>query len=239
MKIKKTALLSAALITALSLSACSSNKTNNQAPSAITPTADAAQTAGNAEEEGLIPEPGAKLIIWEGKDEKPFIDAIAQEFTAKYKIPVEFQEVPATDQRKKLKTDGPAGLGADVLVMPHNTLGDAVASGILLPNDIFAEDTKANYPKELVDAVSLDGVIYGYPRNVETYLLYYNKELVKEEDLASWDSIIKFAKGYNDVGNNKFGFMWQVGDFYYNYSWIAGNGGYVFGQTARILRISG
>jgi arabinogalactan oligomer/maltooligosaccharide transport system substrate-binding protein len=115
--------------------------------------------------------------------------------------------------------------------MPHNTLGDAVASGILLPNDFYAEETKANYPKTLVDAVSLDGMIYGYPRNVETYLLYYNKDLVKKEDLASWDSIVKFAKSYNDVANNKFGLMWQVNDFYYNYSWIAGSGGYVFGAN--------
>jgi len=229
MKIRKTMLLLAAFTAAFSMSACSSNKDNSSTPTASSFAPANTQAAESAEDEGLTPEPGAKLIIWEGKDEKPFIDAIAQEFTAKYNIPVEFQEVPSTEQRKKLKTDGPAGLGADILVMPHNTLGDAVASGILLPNDYYAEETLANYPRAIVDAVSLDGMIYGYPRNVETYLLYYNKNLVNKEDLATWDSIIKFAKGYNDVANNKFGFMWQVNDFYYNYSWIAGSGGYVFG----------
>lgn len=229
MKFKKPMLLLAALTMAFSISACSSSNNNNDS-NANAP-ANNAKTAGNAEDTDIKPESGAKLIIWEGKDEKPFIDAIAKEFTAKYNIPVEFQEVQSTDQRKKLKTDGPAGLGADILVMPHNTLGDAVASGIVLPNDYYAEETKANYSKEIVDAVSLDGMVYGYPRNVETYLLYYNKNLVKKEDLASWDSIIKFAKGYNDAANNKFGIMWQVGDFYYNYSWIAGNGGYIFGAN--------
>lgn len=234
MNFKKISLVLTAFVLAFSISACSSSN-NDAAKSNSSTNAATANNAGGtdsaAEDEGLVPEPGAKLVIWEGKDEKPFIDAIAQEFTAKYNIPVEFQEVPSTEQRKKLKTDGPAGLGADILVMPHNTLGDAVASGILLPNDYYAEDTIANYPKELVDAVSLDGMIYGYPRNVETYLLYYNKELVDEEVLKSWDSIIEFAKGYNDISNNKFGFMWQVTDFYYNYSWIAGNDGYVFGNN--------
>ncbi|WP_379148311.1 extracellular solute-binding protein [Paenibacillus sp. sgz500992] len=232
MEFKKATLLLTALITAFSVSACSSNKDNTPTSSASPAAANNTQGAAeNVGEEGLAPEAGAKLVVWEAKDEKPFLDTIAKEFTAKYNIPVEFQEVPSTEQRKKLKTDGPAGLGADVLVMPHNTLGDAVASGIVLPNDFYSEDTVANYPEKLVDAVSLDGMIYGYPRNVETYLLYYNKSLVKEEDLASWDNIIKFAKGYNDVANNKFGFMWQVTDFYYNYSWIAGSGGYVFGAN--------
>ncbi|ASA25888.1 sugar ABC transporter substrate-binding protein [Paenibacillus donghaensis] len=230
MKLTKTILLLSVLVTASSVSACSTNN-NNSAASPSSPAETHPQTTGTGEEEGLEPEPGAKLIIWEGKDEKPFIDAIAQKFTAKYNIPVEFQEVPPTEQRKKLKTDGPAGLGADILIMPHNTLGDAVASGIILPNDFYAEETQAGYPKEIVDAVSLDGMIYGYPRNVETYLLYYNKTLVNQKDLESWDSIISFAKGYNDVANNKFGFMWQVTDFYYNYSWIASNGGYVFGAN--------
>ncbi|GIO42835.1 sugar ABC transporter substrate-binding protein [Paenibacillus apis] len=233
MNFKKITLLLTALVLVFSITACSSGSGNSVTSDASNniSSENGSSTSVNGEDEGLVPEPGAKLVIWEGKDEQPFIEAIAKEFTSKYNIPVEFQEVPATEQRKKLKTDGPAGLGADILVMPHNTLGDAVASGILLPNDYYAEETIANYPKELVDAVSLDGMIYGYPRNVETYLLYYNKELVDEEVLKSWDSIVEFAKGYNDVANNKFGFMWQVTDFYYNYSWIGGSGGYIFGNN--------
>jgi len=216
------------------VSACSgnANKPANEATNApkTEVTEPAVEPAVVATDEDIVPEEGAKLIVWEGVDEKPFLEEMAKEFTAKYNIPVEYQEVGAGDQMAKVKADGPAGLGGDVMVMPHDHLGEAVAAGIVLPNDYYEEDTKANFSKIAVDALTMDGVLYGYPRNMETYLLYYNKNLVKEADLSSWDNIIKFSKTYNDVKNNKFGFMWEVNNWYYNYSFIAGNGGYTFGK---------
>ncbi len=234
----KWLILSLVLTMVFVLSACAGNKGSDvsSSPSASAPAATEsasapASEAASPEEEGLVPEEGAKLIVWEGKEQQAFIEELAKEFTAKYNIPVEFQEVGPGDQMTKIKTDGPAGLGADVLIMPHDHLGEAVAAGIIVPNDVFAEDTKENFVPSAVEAVTMDGTIYGYPRNMEAYLLYYNKSLAKPEDLASWDSIIKFAKSYNDPANNKFGFMWEVNNFYYNYSFIAGNGGYVFGKN--------
>jgi arabinogalactan oligomer/maltooligosaccharide transport system substrate-binding protein len=232
----KFLIMSLVLMMVFFLAACGNSGNNNASPSSgasssASESAASSESASASPDEGLVPEEGAKLIVWEGKEQQAFLEEIAKEFTAQYNIPVEFQEVGAGDQMAKIKTDGPAGLGADVLVMPHDHLGEAVAAGIILPNDIFADDTKANFVPTAVDAVTLDGTIYGYPRNMETYLLYYNKSLAKPEDLASWDSIIKFAKGYNDPAKNKFGFMWEVNNFYYNYSFIAGNGGYVFGKN--------
>ncbi|MGG4033793.1 maltose ABC transporter substrate-binding protein [Paenibacillus cisolokensis] len=177
----------------------------------------------------IVPEEGAKLIVWEGKEEKPFLEAMIAEFTAKYNIPVELQEVNAHDQIEKIKKDGPAGVGADVLVMPHDALGRAIAAGVVLPNDWYAEDTIANFVAPAVEAFTHDGMLYGTPRNVETYLLYYNKSLVKPEDLASWESIKAFAKSFNDPPN-RFGILWKLDDSYFNYSFIAGYGGYVFGN---------
>ncbi|PZM65953.1 maltose ABC transporter substrate-binding protein [Paenibacillus dendritiformis] len=219
----------------LMMSACGP-RPDSGAPATEEPAAqgEANETAsggGAAGDEELVPEPGAKLVIWEGPEQKEFLETMAQEFTAKYDIPVEIQEIGSGEQMAKVKTDGPAGLGADIMVLPHDHLGEAVAAGLVMPNDFYAEDTMNNFAPAAVEAVSLDGIIYGYPRNMETYLLYYNKDLVKEEDLASWDSIIAFAKKYNDAKNNKFGFLYEVNNFYYNYAFMAGNGAYVFGKN--------
>lgn len=219
----------------LMMSACGP-RPDSGAPATEEPAAqgEANETAsggGAAGDEELVPEPGAKLVIWEGPEQKEFLEAMAQEFTAKYDIPVEIQEIGSGEQMAKVKTDGPAGLGADIMVLPHDHLGEAVAAGLVMPNDFYAEDTMNNFAPAAVEAVSLDGIIYGYPRNMETYLLYYNKDLVKEEDLASWDSVIAFAKKYNDAKNNKFGFLYEVNNFYYNYAFMAGNGAYVFGKN--------
>lgn len=223
----------ALLMTACTGKTGTSESANGNTPTpapttAETPTPAPADTP--AAEEELKPEDGAKLIIWEGNDQLAFLEELTKEFTAKYNIPVEIQDSAPTDQMAKMKTDGPAGLGADVLVLPHDHLGEAVASGIIVPNDFYEEDTRANFAQAAVDAVTMDGILYGYPRNLETYLLYYNKSLVSEDVLTSWDKITEFAKGYNDAANNKFGVMWEVGNWYYAYSFIAGNGGYVFGK---------
>jgi arabinogalactan oligomer/maltooligosaccharide transport system substrate-binding protein len=39
------------------------------------------------------------------------------------------------------------------------------------------------------------------------------------------------AKGLTDVKQNKFGFMWEVNNFYFAYAFMGGYGGYVFGNN--------
>ena len=230
---KKWWILLCALVLTVPLAACGSNGSGSSSPpSSTSPEPSATATAEDGgDTAGLKPEPGAKLIVWEAKEQQPFLEAMAKEFEAKYGVPVEFQEVNPVDQLGRIKTDGPAGLAADIFVMPHDQLSEAVASGFLLPNDVFAEETKQNFVKAAVDAVTFNGTLWGYPRNMETYLLFYNKTLVKPEDLKDWNSIIAFAKSFNDPANNKFGFMYEVNNFYYNYAFIAGYGGYVFGKN--------
>lgn len=237
--VKKASALIMAMVMTFSLAACggktsSSTDAPSKAPDAAASTAPSVAPSvaptKEAAAEDIVPEEGAKLLIWEGKDEFPFLEPALKKFTEQYNIPVELQEVGAGDQMAKVKTDGPAGLAADVLVMPHDHLGEALAAGIILPNDFYEEDTKANFNEMAVEAVSMNGVLYGYPRNIETYALYYNKSLVKPEDLSSWENIIKFSKGYTDAAANKFGFMWEVNNWYYNAAWILGSGGYVFGK---------
>lgn len=230
---KKTGVLLSAVVITCSLSACAGGSTGNEeaatAPSTSNQTAGNASTAGDADE--LVPEPGAKLVIWEAKEQQAFLEELGKEFTAKYKVPVEFQEVGGGDQRNRLTTDGPAGIGADILAIPHDQLVEAVAAGLFLPNDFYAEETNKNFLPAAVDAVTIDGVLYGYPRNMETYLLYYNKTLAKPEDLASWDSIKAFSKQFNEPKNNKFGFMFLANDLYFVNAFASGYGGYIFGQN--------
>ncbi|MDN4067218.1 maltose ABC transporter substrate-binding protein [Paenibacillus sp. FSL R5-0407] len=187
-------------------------------------------TDGSGANDQLTPESGAKLIIWDGNDGTPFLKEIAKEFTEKYNIPVEVQEQGAPEQMQKMKTDGPAGLAADVLVLPHDNLSEAVAGGFVLPNDYFEEETRTEFQETAVNAVTKDGILYGYPRNMETYALFYNKELVTENDLSSWDNIISFSKKYNDPAKKKYGFMMQLNNFYFAYPFISGFNGYIFGN---------
>lgn len=228
MKAKKWSFMLLSIILVFSLAACSAKGNNTSTSQQTTQTEETAATTEGQEE--LTPETGAKLIVWDGKDGVPFLKEIAKEFSEEYNIPVEVQEQGAPEQMQKMKTDGPAGLAADVLVLPHDNLSEAVAGGFVLPNDFYEAETREEYQETAVNAVTKDGILYGYPRNMETYALYYNKELVKDSDLASWDDIIRFSKEFTDVNNKKYGFMMQLNNLYYAYPFFSGFNAYIFGK---------
>lgn len=234
--VKKTLSLLAAGAVVASMTACSSGtneSSDNGAQQSAAPakTESASQPAPASDADGgLKPEAGAKLVIWESKDERAFTDEIAKQFTDKYKVPVEIQEVSPTDQVQKLQTDGPSGLGADVVIFPHDNLGRAAAANLVLPNDVFADATKKENVDAAIQGVSFNGMLFGYPRAAETYALYYNKSLVKDAP-KTFDDVIAISKTITDKSKNKYGIMWETGNFYFNYPFFASTGGYAFGKN--------
>ncbi|WP_069649892.1 maltose ABC transporter substrate-binding protein [Caloranaerobacter ferrireducens] len=177
----------------------------------------------------LTPEPGAKLVVWDSPGvEQEFMKEIAAKFTEKYGVPVTVEEVDHTKAKERLLQDGPAGIGADVFGAPHDHTGELVMAGLVLPN-AFADRINKEMLKSAVDAVSFDGVVYGYPRAIETYALYYNKDIFPEPP-KSYNEIIEFGKKFTNVNENKYALMWDVDNAYFSQAFLAGGGGYVFGN---------
>ncbi|USB33672.1 maltose ABC transporter substrate-binding protein [Paenibacillus sp. YPG26] len=226
MKIKKLALLLAAFSMAVSITACGPKKASEQVQ---TPAESGTPTETTAATTEVKPEDGAKLVIWESKDERSFTDEIAKQFTAKYNVQVKIEEVAPTDQVTKLTQDGPSGLAADVVLFPHDSLGRAASANLVLPNDLFAEETTKNNTEIAIKGVTYNDVLYGYPRSAETYALYYNKSLVKEAP-KSFDDVLAFGKTFTDKAKKKYGIMWETGNMYFNYPFIATTGGYIYGK---------
>lgn len=228
MKIKKLAVLLAAFSMAVSITACGPKKASEQvqAPADSGTTTTTETTTATTE---VKPEDGAKLVIWESKDERSFTDEIAKQFTAKYNVPVKIEEVAPTDQVTKLTQDGPSGLAADVVIFPHDALGRAASANLVLPNDLFAEETTKNNTESSIKGVTYNDVLYGYPRAAETYALYYNKSLVKDAP-KTFDDVLAFGKTFTDKAKKKYGIMWETGNMYFNYPFIATTGGYIYGK---------
>lgn len=177
----------------------------------------------------LKPEEGAKLLIWESEGpEGEWVEYVAEKFEEKYGIEVTYEAVGAVDAREKLAQDGPAGVGADLFAAPHDHTGALVASGLIQANHIGNKIEK-EFMNAAAKGLSYQGTVYGYPTAIETYALFYNKDIFPEAP-KSYDEIVEKASEYNDTNNNKFTFMWDVANAYYSHSFIAGGGGYVFGQ---------
>lgn len=218
----KKRLLSLMVITTMvfGLTGCGSK------PAATTET-PAAETATTTD---LKPEDGATLVVWESQGpENEFMKAAAEEFTKKYNVAVTVEEVGAVDAKGRMAQDGPAGVGADVFAAPHDHTGELVASGLILENANYADRIKKEFMTAAVDGLSFESKVYGYPTAIETYALFYNKDVFPTAP-KSYDEIIAKAKEFNNAKENKYVFMWDVANAYYSHSFIAGGGGYIFGD---------
>ncbi len=178
----------------------------------------------------LVPEEGATLLVWESPEvEAEFIEYVGQRFYEKYGVRVKHTPVPHTEARTQLSLDGPAGFGADVFALPHDQIGLTVAMGLVFPNLIAEERIRRDFMPGAVDGVTFEGVLYGFPLAIETYALFYNRDIIPEPP-STFAELIEFAKEFNDPAQRRFGFMWDVGNAFFSHGFIAGFGGYVFGD---------
>ncbi len=169
------------------------------------------------------------LKVWESEgSEKDFMLWAADEFMkANPNVEVIYEPVGHVDARAKIELDGPAGVGADVFVAPHDHIGALVAGGHVLMNN---NDLKASFVDAAVTASTYQGKAYGFPLAIETYALFYNKDILKTPP-KTWDEVAAFAKTWNDKGQNKYAIVWEAANAYFDYIFMGGFGAQLFGPT--------
>lgn len=169
------------------------------------------------------------LLVWEADGmEIDFIKAAAEKYTALHpNVSFEFETISHTDAVQKLELDGPAMVGPDVFAAPHDKLGQMVVGELALPNPNQAA-LEAEFMPAAAAAVTYEGVAYGYPLAIETYALFYNKDLIAEPP-TTWEEVVAFCVEYNDISADKFGIVWEVTAPYYNYLFLSAYGADLFG----------
>lgn len=170
-----------------------------------------------------------KLKMWENEGaEKDFMLWAASEFIKMHPdITIEYEPVSPVDARTKIELDGPAGVGADIFVAPHDHMGALVNGGHILPHTM--RDFTNNFIEAAVTGASYGGTYYGYPIGIETYALFYNKDVFKTPP-KTWEEIEAFAKTWNDKAKSKYAIAWEAGNAYYSYIFMSGFGAPLFGK---------
>ncbi len=190
------------------------------------------------ETEELVPEEDAKLTIWSNSEgeEGDWIRYVAEKFTEEYGFPVTIEEVSHTDAPGKLQTDGPAGLGGDVFMAPHDHVGNMNTAGLIYEN-YFANEYSERFMESAMQGVSIvtDGELkaYGFPLAIETVALYYNNDLLDSmgfEPAETMDELIEQSKQFMAKNPGSYGFMLEPGNFYLTHAFLGGYGGYIFGD---------
>jgi len=167
------------------------------------------------------------LLVWEDQSKSDGIAEAIKKFEEEKDVKIKIEEKAYADQLEDLRLDGPAGTGADVVTIPADQIGTAVTEGIL--KEISVDDSvKSLYTESAMDSQIVDGKVYGLPKAVETTILYYNKDLVSEEELPkTTEEWYEYSKKVTKDGNYGLLALWD--QIYYANGVLNGYGGYVFG----------
>lgn len=247
---KKLLSILMALVMVLSLSACARNveetetatttettTTTTESSSDSTSTTETTEVAEEATngwdaETQMYPfEDGATLKVW--VDNEEYGDALLAAWDAKgYGVPLEYEIVGSVDQRTKLELDGPAGLGADVIQVPHDHVTTLIDSGIVME---FQPELAGALQERLADTAmataNVDGAQYGAAVITESIALFYNKDLVGDFRPSTFEELVQWAHDYKEETGN-WGLGWQVNDAYHNYFFLTAFGFRVFGENS-------
>ncbi|MDR2397153.1 MAG: maltose ABC transporter substrate-binding protein [Spirochaetaceae bacterium] len=190
------------------------------------------QSGGDAAARSSGGSGSSELVVWMDNDE--WAEAVIAAFKQKYPdVAVSYQKVGNVDTRGKVSLDGPAGIGPDVFLMPHDHIGLAVADGLCEP---FDAELQGKYAQTMLEAsiktCTAKGTLYAVPISTENIAFFYNKDLLGDKPVPrSFEEIIAFAQEYNNPAQNKWALRWQVDDAYLNYFFLTAFGANIFGPN--------
>ena len=171
-----------------------------------------------------------KLTVWGAEEDQTLLKDLTDKFQEAYpdqKFDIQIGVESESTAKDTILTDVEAG--ADVYAFPDDQIPDLVKAGALLKIDDYADalqlagktldDVKAANTEGAIDAATIDGSLYAFPRAADNgYFLYYDSSVLSEEDVASWDSLLAAA----DKAGKKVGMTLASG--WYNASFFYGAG---------------
>nr|WP_313469196.1 extracellular solute-binding protein [Carnobacterium sp.] len=168
------------------------------------------------------------LLVWEDVEKSDGIEEAIAAFEKEHDVTIEVVEKAYAKQNEDLRLDGPAGTGPDIVTIPGDQIGTLVTEGLLKELSVD-EATQSIYTDVAMQSQMVDGKVYGLPKAVETTMLYYNKDIVAEEDVPTdLNGWYELSKTLTDGEN--FGLLALFDQIYYAQSVLGGYGGYIFGQ---------
>ena len=142
-----------------------------------------------------------KLVVlthWGEESLATPMKALLAEYTkANPNVTIEYQAVTFDQLLTKISTSRAAGTAPDIihiynLWMPDFVKGNALA---VPPADVVA-DIKANYSPGSVSAVTVKDQVWGYPTEINTWQLVYNKKMFADAGISAPPKTLAELKDY-------------------------------------------
>lgn len=197
MKLKKS--LALALCMALTITSAGCMKK-------LPASTDVNKAAASAKE--LVPEKGAALKF--RTSDTAFGKAVAEKFKEKYGVTVTVESGGLYDTQKAA-LEGPSGKGPDIFMLPDDKSAEGILQGLFLPlDDSIVQYLNKNISSVAMKTVTSNNKVYGVPVSIETYVLFYNKKLVKGAPATTFEQLAEEAKAFNNPKKNKFYFVFDA-----------------------------
>lgn len=174
------------------------------------------------------------LVVWTSNERAAqAIEVLKLDFEKDFKAKVKIETLNK-DLTQAFKTASLTGKGPDLFLWAHDVSGDLAQSGLIEPID----DTpllQNNFLKISKESFRYQGKLYGYPLAVESVVLFYNKDLLKNppqtmEEILSVDFKKKLIKPSQYI------FLYDIKNFFFSYPLLNAQGGYIFPITAQGLQ---
>jgi len=176
-----------------------------------------------------------KLVVWTSSENvQVAIKKVAKQFEADYGVKVDVI-VLNKDLTGQFKTAAISNKGPDIFSWAHDVVGELASSGLIEPINL-PKTLRQNFFSVALDAFMYKGKLYGYPYDMEAVALIYNKNLIREVP-SSMEKLLGQAKR---IGNSKkrYGFLYDIGNFFFSFPLLAARGGYVFKSVEGKLDVS-
>ena len=211
---KSAAVLGTATLASLLLVACGSKTSDKAADSSAS---------------------GSQEITFYVEDQyKAFAESAAKAYEKEAGVKVTIKTGDQLGGLDNLSLDNQSGKAADVMMAPYDRVGSLGTDGQLSEVTLSDGAKTDDKTKSLVTAA--DGKVYGAPAVIESLVMYYNKDLLKEapKTFAELEELAKDSKyAFAGEDGKTTAFLADWTNFYYAYGLLAGNGGYVFGQNGK------
>ena len=213
MKKKVISALLIAAMTATMVAGCGSkdaadNTTTSDNNSAAS-TEAASSSDDSAEEEAW----SGTITVWSPQEDQDtgWLDQECQAFNEahpNWDVTFEYGVCPEGDAKANVTQDVEGA--ADVYMFANDNITDLVAANALSElGGSYLDAVKTTNSDSIVDSVTVDGSVYGFPFTTNTWFMYYDKSVFSEDDIKSFDTMLEKGKVSFPLTNS-----WYIQAFY-------------------------
>lgn len=116
--------------------------------------------------------------------------AVLQKLTSQYMeghpgVSIKLENIPSRDAFVKLKKQSQLGEAPDIMLLDNAWVNELAALGFLLPVDeYFTTEQQAQMIPLLMNQMKWNGYIWGIPKDVDPYILAWNKKTAVDAKLG-------------------------------------------------------